>query len=117
MAKLAMTQWILIAVLSVIAYVLGGSRYAISLILGGACYAVPTLLSVLFLKFLKPYPALAGAAFIGSESLKILLSLILLVGSFFVYPNVHFLSFFVGLLVVSHLVFLFFLKVYRYGSK
>ncbi len=117
MAKLAIAQWILIAILSISAYWVGGANYAISLALGGMSYALPTLVSILFLKILKPYPALAGAAFIGSESLKILLSLILLISTFFIYPNVHFLSFFIGLLVVSHLVFLLFLKVYRYGSK
>lgn len=100
-------QWGLMAVMALVAYAAFGVHHAVSVVLGSATYAIPTLIAILFLNFLKPYPALAGAAFIGSASLKILLALILMVGTFFVYPNVHFLSFFVGLLMVSHLVFIF----------
>lgn len=117
MAKLALMQWLITVVIGMILYGVYGLHYAMSFVVGAMTYAVPTLVSILFLNFLKPYPALVGVAFWGSVGLKILLSLILLVGSFFVYPNLHFLSFFMGLLLVSHLVFLLFLKVYRYGSK
>jgi|GEM_PF-717205 hypothetical protein len=117
MIKLAITQWVVLFLLAIVLYVVWGVHHAVSLLLGGASYAIPTLISVLFLNFLKPYPALAGGGFVLAESLKILLSLILMIGSFFVYPNVYFLSFFIGLLIVSHLIFLLFLKVYRYGSK
>lgn len=117
MVKLAITQWLALSILAMIAHVIGGNHYAISLLLGGVSYALPTLVSILLLELVKPYPALAGSLFIGAESLKVLLALIFLISSFFIYPNIHFLSFFMGLLVVSHLIFLLFLKVCHDGSK
>ncbi len=90
MIKLAITQWVVLFLLAIVLYVVWGVHHAVSLLLGGASYAIPTLISVLFLNFLKPYPALAGGGFVLAESLKILLSLILMIGSFFVYPNVYF---------------------------
>lgn len=115
MGKLPTNQIIVLAVLVLLAYVFGGENWAISTLLGGLSYVIPTGLAVFLVHQLKPYPQLAGVAFILSASLKIVLALILMVSSFFIYPNLHFLSFFIGLLAVSHLVFLFFLKVYRHG--
>ncbi|SOD65902.1 ATP synthase subunit I [Alysiella filiformis] len=105
----------ILAVLVLLAYLWGGQNWAISLLLGGLSYTLPTLLAVYVVHRLKPYPQLAGVSFMVSAGLKITLALILMVSSFLIYPKMHFLSFFVGLLAVSHLVFLFFLKVYRYG--
>lgn len=115
MNKLPASQMVVLAVLVLLAYVLGGENWAISLLLGGLSYVLPTGLAVYLVHCLKPYPQLAGVAFIVSASLKIVLALILMVSTFFIYPNLHFLSFFIGLLAVSHLVFLLFLKVYRHG--
>lgn len=89
---------------------------AYSLGLGAACYVLPTALAVLFLKVLKPYPALAGVGFMVSEGLKIVLALMLMIAVVLLYKPLQFLPFFMGLLAVSHLVFLFFLKVHRYGK-
>lgn len=119
MFKLVATQTLTIAILSLVAYLWRGSSLAVSLILGGLSYIIPTLLAVLILKLSQPYPKLAGAAFIGSSGIKTLFAAILLVLCFLLYPEMHsvenFLAFFIGLLAVSHLVFLIFLKVYRYG--
>ncbi|XXQ67956.1 ATP synthase subunit I [Neisseriaceae bacterium B1] len=102
--------------LMLIAGIFFGVQAAYSLGLGAACYVIPTALAVIFLKFLKPYPAMVGMGFIVSEGLKIVLALILLVAVVILYKSLQFLPFFVGLLAVSHLVFLFFLKVHRYGK-
>lgn len=102
--------------LMLIAGIFFGIQAAYSLGLGAACYIVPTVAAVLFLRFLKPYPALAGMGFIVSEGLKIVLALILLVAVVVMYKPLQFLPFFVGLLAVSHLVFLLFLKVHHYGK-
>lgn len=93
-----------------------GVQSAYSLGLGAMCYVLPTAVAVLFLKFFKPYSALAGTIFLVSEGLKIILALFLLIAVVVLYKPLQFLPFFAGLLVVSHLVFLFFLKVHRYGN-
>ena len=88
----------------------------VSLLLGGLSYTVPTLVAVLLLKFLRPYPALAGSGFILAEALKIILCLVLMVLSFVLYGSLHFIAYFIGLLSASHFAFLFFLKVHRHGK-
>lgn len=116
MSKLLCSQVIVLSVLTLFAYLLCGERFSLSVFLGGFSYVLPTILAVSIIKILQPYPEMAGVAFLGSVSLKVVFALILMVGVFIAYPQLHFLSFFVGLLAVSHLVFLFFLKVYRYGK-
>lgn len=119
MFKVVATQIILITVLSLAAYEIYGISSAFSLVLGGFSYILPTYLAALLLKISQPYPNLAGIVFIGSTSLKTILSALLLVLCFILYPPVrsvqNFLAFFIGLLTVSHLVFLIFLKVSHYG--
>lgn len=117
MIKLVSIQWALLSLFAIFAYLMYGQNHALSALFGGASYAIPTTLSVLFLNLFRNAPAYAGMAFIMAEGLKIVLSLILMITSFVLYPNMHFIPFFVGLLIVSHLVFLSFLKVERYGSK
>ena len=89
---------------------------SLSLLLGGVCYAVPTLCAAGLMHAAKPYPTLAGAALIGSFGIKTGLAIVLMIAVFWLYPKVYFLPFFIGLLATSHLIFLFFLKVYRYGK-
>lgn len=88
----------------------------VSLLLGGLSYTVPTLVSVLLLKFFHSRPAFAGAVFLASEILKIILAGFAAVAVFYLYGGLREMFFIVGLLLVSHLVFLLFLKVYRYGK-
>lgn len=116
MLKLVILQVIIILVLSSVAYSLIGVNDAYSLILGGLCYIIPTSLMVLFLRFLRPYLALAGAGFLISESLKIVLAVVLMVGVVTYYPALQFLPFIFGLFAASHIVFLLFLKVFCYGK-
>jgi len=88
----------------------------VSLLLGGLSYTVPTLVAVLLLKFFYSRPAFAGAVFLASEILKIILAGFAAVAVFYLYGGLREMFFIAGLLLVSHLVFLLFLKVYRYGK-
>lgn len=111
-----MMQLSVLTILVCVAYLWQSQKGAISMLLGGLCYIIPTALSFWVLAWLKPYPALAGKVMIFASGLKTVLSLILLLLCFKFYTPLHFISFFMGLLAVSHLVFLFFLKVSRYDS-
>lgn len=115
MNKLFYGQIIALSICVLLAYGMADKRFMLSVLLGGLSYMLPTMVAICIIKMSKPYPKMAGVAFIGSVGLKIILALILMVSAFIFYPQLHFLSFFVGLLAVSHFVFLFFLKVYRYG--
>lgn len=116
MNKLVYSQVVVLSVLTLLAYLMVGKQTGLSVLLGGLSYTLPTAVALWVVKMLKPYPNMAAIAFISSASLKIVLALILMVSTFIFYPELHFLSFFIGLLAVSHFVFLFFLKVYRYGK-
>lgn len=107
---------ITITVLTLFTWLFFGVQAALSMVLGGLSYILPTLIAVLILKFLRPYSVLAGSVFIAAEILKIVLALIFMVSVFWLYPSMQFIPYFIGLLAVSHLVFLFFLKVHRYGK-
>lgn len=116
MIALVALQIVVTLFLMLIAAMVSGIHTAYSLGLGALCYILPTALAVLFLKFLKPYPVFAGVGFLLAEGLKIILALMLLIAVVLYYPTLQFLPFFMGFLAVSHLVFLFFLKVHRYGK-
>ena len=115
MFKIVGIQLVVTVALSFIAYILGGFQAALSLYLGGFSYLLPTFFSVLILKFSRT-PEWAGLGFILSEGLKIILALALMVAIFAFYREIRFLPYFVGLLSVSHLVLLLFLRVQRYGK-
>ncbi|WP_303064436.1 ATP synthase subunit I [Alysiella sp.] len=102
--------------MSALAWFIAGKQTFISLLLGGLCYSLPTFLAVFFLNFLKKRPAWAGVGFLLAESLKIGLALFLMIMFFLFYQDMRFIPFFVGLLSVSHFVFLLFLRVHRYGK-
>ena len=70
MFRLVGLQLITIGLLAAAAWAVGGGVSAFSLILGGFSYIVPTFAAVLLLKFLRPYPALAGSGFILAEALN-----------------------------------------------
>lgn len=108
-------QFITIAVLSCMAWMFGGKQIFWSMLLGGFCYIVPTALAVSVLSFLKKQPALAGAGFLIAEGLKTVLALFLMIAVFVFYRDIKFIPFFIGLLSVSHFVFLLFLRVYHHG--
>lgn len=109
-------QIITLSVLVMVVWLGFNVQAAYSLFLGGVSYMLPTALSVLILKILRPYPQLAGSALIGVEILKIVLTLIAMLLTFYFYGSLQFIPYFLGLLSVSHLVFLVYLKVHRYGK-
>ena len=118
--RIVAVQTASLAVLAAVSYVCFGAVNAVSMILGGACYIIPTLAAALLLKWSSSRPMLVGAAFIGSSGIKTVFSAILLVLCVLLYPELqngrNFMAFLIGLLTVSHLVFLIFLKVNRYGG-
>lgn len=59
---------------------------------------------------------MAGIGFIVSEGLKIVLALAIMVLVVLSYQELNFIPYLIGLLSASHFVFLFFLKVHRYGK-
>lgn len=109
-------QNITLLLLAAVVWLGWSAQAAFSLLLGGFSYGIPTFIAVLILKFLQPYPVLAGSAFIAAEILKIVLALVLMLLAFWLYSGLQFVPYFIGLLSVSHFVFLFFLKVHRYGK-
>ena len=115
MFKIVGIQLAVTLALGFIAYIVGGFQAALSLWLGGFSYLVPTFFSVLILNFSRSLEW-AGLGFILSEGLKIILALALMVASFALYREIRFLPYFIGLLSVSHLVLLLFLRVHRYGK-
>ena len=115
MFKIVGIQLVVTAACSLIAYAVGGFQAALSLCLGGFSYLLPTFFSVLILNFSRS-PEWAGLGFILSESLKIILALALMLASFAFYREIRFLPYFIGLLSVSHLVLLLFLRVHCYGK-
>ena len=114
------TLYLQIAVLTVVAVLSGfinGTTAAWSALAGGLCYFLPSALTVLTLNLFRAYPHYAGYAFILGEGLRIVLALILMVTVFAVYADtLQFLPFLFGLLATSHVVFLVFWKVKRYGK-
>lgn len=88
----------------------------VSQFLGGFNYLLPTILAASVLKILKPYPHLAGIGFFISVGIKIVSALTTMLLIFFLYKELQFIPYFLGLLISSHLVFLLFLRVHRYGK-
>lgn len=115
-----MTLYLQVAVLAIIATLSGlinGTTAAWSALAGGLCYFLPSALTVLILNLFRSYPQYAGYAFIVGEGLRIVLALILMVTVFAVHADsLQFLPFLFGLLATSHVVFLVFWKVKRYGK-
>lgn len=117
MAGLVFFQIVALSLLLIITISLGyPQKVWFSQLFGGLTYLIPTLLTVSFLKILKPYPRLAGVGFFISVGLKIISALIMMLVIFVLYKELQFLPYFVGLLISSHLVFLLFLRVHRYGK-
>ena len=116
MVRVVWLQAAATAVLGIVVYAGLGFQAAISLVFGGLSYLVPTAVSVLVLKFSRMYPAMLGIGFAAAEGLKIILALLLMAASFALYREIRFIPYFFGLLCVSHLIPLFFLRVHRYGK-
>lgn len=116
MWRVVALQFAVLTLLGLVFGVVLNIQAAYSVILGGLSYIVPTICAILVLNVLSSYSTLVGMGFIVSECLKIVLALILMTATISLYHEIRFLPYFVGLLSVSHFVFLFYLKVHRYGK-
>ncbi len=116
MRKIILYQSIILLALAGLAAVLSGWQAAWSLVLGGLCYLVPTALTVLVLSFFQASPALMPLGFVIGESSKVVLAIMLMALTFYVYPSVQWMPFFIGLLAVSHIVFFVFWKLTHHGK-
>lgn len=117
MFKIIFLQIVLLCVAVLISGILVDVNGAWSALLGGLCYLLPSALAALILNIFRSRPQYAGYAFIFGEGLRIVLALILLVSVFALHGSqIHFLSFLSGLLLVSHVFFIYFWKVKPYGK-
>ncbi len=117
MIKILYLQFFAMAIVAILSGVFAGLPAFWSAVAGGMSYILPTAVAVLFLKFFRSYPKWAGAGFLIGEGLKIVLALVLMLLVFYIWhQQLVFIPFLLGLLVVSHLVFLVSWKVQRYGK-
>lgn len=117
MKKILISQIVVLVIVSILSGVLSGLDGILSALLGGVVYIIPSFFSVLLLKFFNNTPQVQGKAFIIGEVLKVVLSLVLMLLVFvFWHHSLVFIPFLLGLLSVSHLVFLVFLRVKDYGK-
>lgn len=117
MFRILSLQAAVLLIVALIAGLAGGAAAAWSAAAGGFCYFLPSAATVLVLNLFRKHPQYAGYAFIFGEGLRIVLALSLMVAVFALYHRqIHFPAFLAGLLAVSHVVFLAFWKVKRYGK-
>lgn len=117
MVKILLLQLLVLLLVAAVSGVFGGFPSLLSAMAGGLCYFIPSSVTVLILKLLVPYPQFAGYGFLFGEGLRIVLALIMMLVVFAVWHQVLvFIPFLSGLLAVSHVVFLVFWKVQRYGK-
>lgn len=117
MGKILILQAGVLLIVSAILGVVGGIPASLSALAGGLCYLVPSSVTVLVLRLFNPYPKFAGYGFLLGEGLRIVLALVMMLIVFAIWhQTLVFIPFLFGLLAVSHVVFLVFWKVQRYGK-
>ena len=116
MKQILILQVIVLLAVSVLSAIIVGKSGFWSALVGGITYLIPSSIAVLLLKLVKNNPYLQSRMFIFGEVLKVVLSLVLMLIVFAIWhESLVFLPFFFGLLGVSHLVFLYYLRVKDYG--
>lgn len=116
MKQILILQVIVLFSVSALSALAAGKSGFWSAFAGGSAYLIPSFIAVLLLKFFKNNPYLESRAFILGEVLKVALSLVLMLVVFTIWhESLVFLPFLFGLLGVSHLVFLYCLRVKDYG--
>lgn len=111
MARLVFYQLLILVAISIVFTVMGGWVAGFSALLGGMCYLVPTVAAVLVLNFFQAAGIWQPASFFWGESLKIILSIIMMALTAIVYPALQWLPFLLGLVMVSHIVFFVYWKI------
>lgn len=116
MKQILIFQVIVLLAVSAISALVAGQSGFWSALAGGMTYLIPFSIAVLLLKLVKNNPYLYGRVFIFGEVLKVVLSLVSMLIVFAIWhESLVFFPFFFGLLGVSHLVFLYYLRVKDYG--
>ncbi|WP_037587038.1 ATP synthase subunit I [Stenoxybacter acetivorans] len=88
---------------------------ALSCLFGGLSYLMPNAAAALVLNFFRSRPRWTAISFLWGESLKVMLSILLIAAVFLLYPEVMWLPFLSGLITVSHVVFFMIWKTH-YGK-
>ncbi|MDO4641863.1 MAG: ATP synthase subunit I [Neisseria sp.] len=117
MGKILLLQSAVLLLATILSGISGRPPVVWSVLAGGLCYFIPSSITVLILRLLNPYPQFAGYGFLVGEGLRIVLALLMMVSVFAIWhQTLVFIPFLLGLLAVSHVVFLIFWKVQRYGK-
>lgn len=116
MTLLVYYQMLILAVVTLAFWLFGGASSGVSALLGGLCYLLPTLAAVLVLNFFQTAKTWLPASFFWGESLKIMLSIMLMAVVAFAYSALQWLPFLVGLIMVSHIVFFVYWKIKHHGK-
>ncbi|MDO5640425.1 MAG: ATP synthase subunit I [Neisseria sp.] len=117
MKRILLLQSAALALAALVSLFFSGINGLWSAVAGGLCYLLPSATAVLLLRIFRPYPQMAAKGFLLGESLKVTLSLVLMLAVFVVWhETLVFIPFLLGLFAVSHLVFLAFLRVQHYGK-
>jgi len=96
---------------AVVAGLVVGTRGAVSAAIGGAVCVIPNLLFALHLKFLKfRRRASFTSAFLLGEFVKLAMTFSLLIGVVKYYPDLHWPSLLIGLVLATQAMFLAFWK-------
>ncbi|WP_416191806.1 ATP synthase subunit I [Neisseria sp. CCUG12390] len=116
MKQILILQVVVLFAVSALSVAVAGKSGFWSALVGGLTYLIPSSIAVLLLKLVKNRPYAQSRVFIFGEVLKVVLSLVLMLVVFAVWhESLVFFPFFFGLLGVSHLVFLYYLRVKDYG--
>ena len=116
MKQIIILQFAVLSVCSLVSLVIWGYSGFLSAIGGGLSYLLPTLIAVLLLKLFSGDPFPQSRMYVFGEILKVVLSLLSMFAMFSIWhQSLVFAPFLMGLISVSHLVFLVLLRVKDYG--
>ncbi len=92
---------------SVVAGLVVGTRGGVSAAMGGAVCVLPNLLFAVHLKFSKLRPrASFASSFLLGEIVKLVMTFLLLIGVVRYYPDLHWPSLLIGLVLATQALFL-----------
>lgn len=116
MVKIVIWQAAILVVCTALVAIFAGVLTSVSCILGGLCYLLPTSATALLLNCFRSSPQVAFLGFLIGESLKVMMSIALMVLVFMQYRELEWLPFLMGFLAVSHVVFLMIWKSVYYDK-
>ncbi|QRN41447.1 MAG: hypothetical protein GKC53_04835 [Neisseriaceae bacterium] len=110
MKDLAKLQLVVICLSWFVALIFSELSVAVSVLLGGLTYFIPTLLSIVVLTRLKKTPELLPIALLIVEVHKIVVTVVIIVTIYFLCPEVNWIGYLVGLILVTQVGLLMFRK-------